>query len=165
MVYAPTSQMRFSSSSLHLNEPRYSSGRYSYCMETSCIVLPDRKWHRHNGRPCCCPTCIHRIVSVYSGWPYRLSAPALPAICPTVALDAVDKEFTCSNVHVVCSYFCLLYTSYEAINKGIRAATGDIIGLIHSDDFLFSSHTISDIVKTFEEQDADMVYGLSLIHI
>ncbi len=26
---------------------------------------------------------------------------------------------------------------YEAINKGIRAATGDIIGLIHSDDFLF----------------------------
>ena len=48
---------------------------------------------------------------------------------------------------------------YEAINKGIRAATGDIIGLIHSDDFLFSSHTISDIVKTFEEQDADMIYG------
>ena len=38
---------------------------------------------------------------------------------------------------------------YEAINKGIRAATGDIIGLIHSDDFLFSSHTISEIVKTF----------------
>ena len=48
---------------------------------------------------------------------------------------------------------------YEAINKGIRAATGDIIGLIHSDDFLFSSHTISEIVKTFEEQDADMIYG------
>ena len=48
---------------------------------------------------------------------------------------------------------------YEAINKGIRAATGDIIGLIHSDGFLFSSHTISDIVKTFEEQDADMIYG------
>lgn len=48
---------------------------------------------------------------------------------------------------------------YEAINKGIRAATGDIIGLIHSDDFLFSTHTISEIVKTFEEQDADMVYG------
>ena len=36
---------------------------------------------------------------------------------------------------------------YEAINKGIRAATGDIIGLIHSDDFLFSSHTISESEK------------------
>lgn len=26
---------------------------------------------------------------------------------------------------------------YEAINKGIRMATGDVIGLCHSDDFLF----------------------------
>lgn len=48
---------------------------------------------------------------------------------------------------------------YEGINKGIRAATGDIIGLIHSDDFLFSSHTISEIVQAFKEQQADLVYG------
>lgn len=48
---------------------------------------------------------------------------------------------------------------YEAINKGIRAATGDIIGLIHSDDFLFAKHTITEIVKAFEEQGADMIYG------
>lgn len=48
---------------------------------------------------------------------------------------------------------------YEGINKGIRAATGDIIGLIHSDDFLFSPHTISEIVQAFKEQQADLVYG------
>ena len=48
---------------------------------------------------------------------------------------------------------------YEAINKGIRAATGDIIGLIHSDDFLFSPHTISEIVQAFETQQADLIYG------
>ena len=48
---------------------------------------------------------------------------------------------------------------YEAINKGIRIATGDIIGLVHSDDFLFDSHVISDIVKVFEQTDADFVYG------
>jgi glycosyltransferase involved in cell wall biosynthesis len=48
---------------------------------------------------------------------------------------------------------------YEAINKGIRAATGDIIGLIHSDDFLFSSHTISEIVESFKKHNADLVYG------
>lgn len=33
---------------------------------------------------------------------------------------------------------------YEAINKGIRMATGDIIGLVHSDDFLYDHHVISD---------------------
>lgn len=36
---------------------------------------------------------------------------------------------------------------YEGINKGIRRATGDIIGLLHSDDFLYSPDTISKIVQ------------------
>ena len=48
---------------------------------------------------------------------------------------------------------------YEAINKGIRMATGDIIGLVHSDDFLYDSHVIMDVVRKFEETDADFVYG------
>ena len=48
---------------------------------------------------------------------------------------------------------------YEAINKGIRMATGDIIGLVHSDDFLYDEHVISDIVKKFEDTGADFVYG------
>ena len=48
---------------------------------------------------------------------------------------------------------------YEAINKGIRMATGDIIGLVHSDDFLYDNHVISDVVKRFEETNADFVYG------
>lgn len=48
---------------------------------------------------------------------------------------------------------------YEAINKGIRMATGDIIGLVHSDDMLYDSHVVSDIVKAFECSKADFVYG------
>ena len=48
---------------------------------------------------------------------------------------------------------------YEAINKGIRMATGDYIGLVHSDDFLYSSHTISDIAKRLNETRADFLYG------
>ena len=48
---------------------------------------------------------------------------------------------------------------YEAINKGLRAATGDIVGLVHSDDFLFSNQTVSNIVERFEETHADFLYG------
>ena len=48
---------------------------------------------------------------------------------------------------------------YEAINKGIRMATGDIIGLVHSDDMLFDNQVISDVVRKFEETKADFVYG------
>ena len=48
---------------------------------------------------------------------------------------------------------------YEAINKGIRMATGDIIGLVHSDDMLYDCHVIEDVARTFEESGADFVYG------
>lgn len=51
---------------------------------------------------------------------------------------------------------------YEAINKGLRAATGDIVGLIHSDDFLFSPQTISHVVEEFKRTGADFVYGNGL---
>jgi len=48
---------------------------------------------------------------------------------------------------------------YEAINKGIRLASGDIIGLVHSDDFLYDDHTISAIVEEFKKTNADFIYG------
>lgn len=48
---------------------------------------------------------------------------------------------------------------YEAINKGIRMASGDCIGLVHSDDFLYSPHVISHVVRQFELTRADFLYG------
>lgn len=48
---------------------------------------------------------------------------------------------------------------YEAINKGIRMAKGDVIGLVHSDDFLYDKYTISAIVEEFQKTNADFVYG------
>lgn len=48
---------------------------------------------------------------------------------------------------------------YEAINKGIRLATGDYVGLVHSDDFLYSSQTVSNVVKQLEDTHADFLYG------
>ena len=48
---------------------------------------------------------------------------------------------------------------YAAINKGIKAATGDIVGLLHSDDFLINNHIVSDIVERFTQTSADMVFG------
>lgn len=49
---------------------------------------------------------------------------------------------------------------YDALNKGIGLATGDIVGMLHSDDLYASDHVISDIVKTFENnKDAEGVYA------
>lgn len=51
------------------------------------------------------------------------------------------------------------HSMYEGINKGLRMVTGDVIGLVHSDDFLITEHTISDVVKEFGRTNADFVYG------
>lgn len=51
---------------------------------------------------------------------------------------------------------------YEAINKGIRVAQGDVIGLIHSDDFFYDNHVVSRIVEKMKETGADFLYGNGL---
>lgn len=48
---------------------------------------------------------------------------------------------------------------YNAINKGIRLAKGDVIGFLHSDDVLKSADSIEHIAKAFEDKDIDLVYG------
>ena len=48
---------------------------------------------------------------------------------------------------------------YDAINKGIKMATGDIIGVLNSDDMLASADVIMDIVACFDEKRVDSVYG------
>lgn len=49
---------------------------------------------------------------------------------------------------------------YDAINKGLAMATGDIIGLMHSDDVFYDNEVISKIVNTFKNNSGlDGVYG------
>ena len=48
---------------------------------------------------------------------------------------------------------------YFAINKGLALASGDIIAILHADDFYPNPQIISDVVKTFEEKHTDTVYG------
>jgi Glycosyltransferases involved in cell wall biogenesis len=51
---------------------------------------------------------------------------------------------------------------YEAINKGIRLATGDIVGLMHSDDVFYDHRVVSRIVDAFLLHDPEMLYGNGL---
>lgn len=48
---------------------------------------------------------------------------------------------------------------YDAMNKGIRVATGDVIGILNSDDFFSSNDVISVVAKTFVENNIDALYG------
>lgn len=48
---------------------------------------------------------------------------------------------------------------YDALNKGIAKATGDVIGFVHSDDFLADDQVISKIAEAFQPEAIDGVYG------
>ena len=48
---------------------------------------------------------------------------------------------------------------YNALNKGLNLATGDIISFLHSDDVFGSKTIISEINSIFENNDVDGVYG------
>ena len=51
---------------------------------------------------------------------------------------------------------------YNALNKGIKAATGDIVGILHSDDLFYETTTIEKIVAAFQSSHADLVYANGL---
>jgi len=48
---------------------------------------------------------------------------------------------------------------YDALNKGIKIASGDVIGILHADDFYPSETIIEDVIKKFVETGVDSVYG------
>lgn len=53
---------------------------------------------------------------------------------------------------------------YDAINKGMQMASGDVIGILNSDDMLASAGVIEQIVNYFNEHTVDSVYG-DLVYI
>ena len=48
---------------------------------------------------------------------------------------------------------------YDAFNKGIKLATGDVIGFLNADDTFYNENSIQDIVDAFSNNEADIVYG------
>jgi glycosyltransferase involved in cell wall biosynthesis len=48
---------------------------------------------------------------------------------------------------------------YDAMNKGIKLATGDIVGILNSDDFYIDEFVCERVVKEFEEKGVDSTYA------
>jgi len=54
---------------------------------------------------------------------------------------------------------------YDAMNKGIQVATGDVIGILNSDDLYQDSDVLTDIMNQFNaDSTLDIVYG-NLVYV
>jgi glycosyltransferase involved in cell wall biosynthesis len=48
---------------------------------------------------------------------------------------------------------------YDALNKGLARATGDVVGLMHSDDFFPDERVLEMVAAAFADPAVDAVYG------
>ena len=83
-----------------------------------------------------------------------------------VIIDGYSKDNTVDIIKEYSTKFSIIWSSepdkglYDAINKGIKQSSGEIIGLLHSDDVFATNQIISDIAKVFRlESDVMGVYG------
>ena len=66
--------------------------------------------------------------------------------------DKISKIISCPDKGI-----------YDAINQGLQAVTGDIVGMIHSGDRLYNNEVVTKIVNFYEENTPDVTYANSII--
>lgn len=81
-----------------------------------------------------------------------------------IIIDGLSKDNTLSIIDQYRHGISVLLSEkdkgmYNAMNKGIELATGDVIGTLNSDDFFSSDTSVAEIVKAFEENKCDAVFG------
>ncbi len=81
-----------------------------------------------------------------------------------IIIDGDSKDDTVDIVKQNCPRVAYIISEpddgiYDALNKGISIATGDLIGFLHSDDFFAYSDAIKDIVNTLISSNCQAIYA------
>lgn len=82
-----------------------------------------------------------------------------------IVVDGASKDSTMAIVNEYSDKISKIVSEpdkgiYDAMNKGISFATGDVIGILNSDDFYESDDVIESVVERFSSsQDSQLVFG------
>lgn len=86
---------------------------------------------------------------------------------PDIEYIIVDGKSKDSTVDIIKSYGGRISSwisetdrgMYDAINKGMAMSTGDVIGILNSDDLFAAHDAVESIAKAFRERQTDTLYG------
>jgi glycosyltransferase involved in cell wall biosynthesis len=86
---------------------------------------------------------------------------------PNIEYIIIDGASTDGTIEIVRSYGSKISKFitepdsgiYDAINKGISVSTGEIIGIVNSDDVLYDRLVIDKVAESFADNTLDAVYG------
>jgi glycosyltransferase len=81
-----------------------------------------------------------------------------------IVIDGASKDDTLNLVRTHGTRVARLISEpdrgiYDAMNKGLAAASGDFVGFLNADDMLASTQTVADIARALAETDADAIFG------
>ncbi|MUK29480.1 glycosyltransferase [Aliivibrio fischeri] len=81
-----------------------------------------------------------------------------------IIIDGASKDNTLDVINRNCTRVTTVISEsdkgiYDALNKGVNAATGDIVGFLHSDDLFAYPDAVKDIVNTITKNNTDAVYA------
>ncbi len=81
-----------------------------------------------------------------------------------VVIDGASTDGTLEILHTCLAPNSVLVSEsdlgiYDALNKGFARASGEIIGMMHSDDFFADSQVLADVAMAFADPTVDAVYG------
>ena len=81
-----------------------------------------------------------------------------------IIIDNASKDNTLDVIKQQCPRVTSIMSKpdkgiYDALNKGIQAATGDIVGFLHSDVLFAYPDAVKDIVAQLKNSNCDALYG------
>jgi glycosyltransferase involved in cell wall biosynthesis len=81
-----------------------------------------------------------------------------------IIIDGASTDGTLQIINEYKQYIKYLVSEpdkgiYDAMNKGIEFSTGNIVGILNSDDIFAYKEMLGDIAATFSGSDTDIVYG------
>tara|TARA_B100000427_G_scaffold314958_1_gene308621 strand:+ start:3621 stop:4388 length:768 start_codon:yes stop_codon:yes gene_type:complete len=71
------------------------------------------------------------------------------------------KKYNNNKIRIICEKDKGIF---DAINKGISNSQGEIISVLHSDDFFSDKNTLTNVINSFQTSEVDVVYG-NLVYV
>lgn len=81
-----------------------------------------------------------------------------------IIIDGASTDATVQVIHRYDNYIHRFVSEpdrgiYDAMNKGINFATGDIVGMLNADDYFADNSILADIAGVFEDENIQILYG------